>query len=333
MKLHVCSMLSLGFVILLSINSYGEKLKKVREFTRESDQKSLSAYVVSYDGKEVTLQVVGKKRYSFESSVFIEDDRKYLEEWRYKSRGLVAPSELDPRIKPGETFRVEMPDLAKTFTGKTAGFTVSIPTDFNYPEPVPVLVFLNGGSGDENIKGAKSIADVKRYVLVSFPYTSEIQKDGPLGQIESNMKLIESYHGAMLEKLQTLIPNLSPTHRIIAGSSNGAHIVGSALVMDWDCYLNFFRSFMLWEGGGSISRNFKAAKGKRYCSWAGWGSDSESKLFAMGVAKAMDDSRMLVTQEEVSGAGHGMNKNVSMAMRKWVLEVAEPALDKMAEAP
>jgi hypothetical protein len=50
----------------------------------------------------------------------------------------------------------------------------------------------------------------------------------------------------------------------------------------------------------------------------------------MGIAEAMDDSRMRVTKEEVKTAGHPMNKDVHIAIRCWLSEVAEPTLDKMA---
>jgi|GEM_PF-2235436 len=331
MKSSIYSILCVILIpCFLSVDAYGENPEKIRDFTRASDQKTMQASVFAHNGEKVTLQVVGKKRYTLDPAIFIEADQKYLQDWLWRSRGIPLPSELDPRIKPGATFRVEMPDLANTFTGKSAGFTVSIPTIFNYPDPLPLLVFLNGGSGNESLAAAKSIADAKRYVLVSFPFTSEIKKDGALGHVKSNMKLIEAYHEAMLERLKTLIPNLSQTHRVVAGSSNGAHIVGSAIAMDWDCYLDFFRAFIVWEGGGSLSKNFKAAKGKRYCSWVGWGAKSTSKDFAVGIAEAMDDSRMRITKEEVKTAGHGMNKDAQMAIRSWLSEVAEPTLDKMA---
>ncbi len=313
-------------VILFSSSAYGE----TREFTRESDQKKLTATVITHDGKKVTLQLENNKKFTLDPTIFVEADQQYLSDWLSRSRGNIPAGDLDPRIKPGATFRVEMPELAKTFTGKPAGFTISIPMNFNYPDPLPLLVFLNGGSGDDGLGAAENIADASRYLLVSLPYTSEIKKDGPLGHIKSNMELIEAYHAAMLERLVILVPNISKTHRVIGGSSNGAHIVGSAIAMDWDCYLKFFRGFIVWEGGGSLSRDFSAAKGKDYCNWVGWGAKSTSKEFAMGVAEAMDDSRMRVTKEEIASAGHGMNGDAQAAMRKWLVEVAEPAFEEMA---
>ncbi|MBK1789726.1 hypothetical protein [Persicirhabdus sediminis] len=329
MKSNIWS-ISLSLLALFMI--LGAEVKgqaAVRDFTRATDQKTIKATIVSVDETQVTLQVLGKKRYTFAMDTFIEEDQEYIKNWVFKSQGIPQPSDLDPRVKPGASFRVEMPELAKTYTGKTAGFSISIPDNFKYPDPVPVLVFLNGGSGNDSLGAAKSIADPSRYVLVSFPYTSEIAKDGALGSDSGNMKLIEAYHAAMLERLTTLIPNLSKTHRIIAGSSNGAHIIGSAIAMDWDCYMDYFKAFMLWEGGGSISRDFRAAKGKQYCCWVGWGGKSESKAFTIGVADAMESSRVQVTKEGIATAAHGMNDDAKSAAKRWLTEVAMPALDQM----
>jgi hypothetical protein len=323
------------FMILsaLSLNtlSFGQEPDSDRVFTRMSDNKTVVARIVSYDGKKVILKVKGSREFTFDPAIFINADRNHLDDWLLASRGMPARSDLDTRIKPGTSFRVEMPGLAPTYSKQPAGFTVSIPPDYSYPDPVPLLVFLNGASGNESLDAAKAITEGKSYVLVSLPFTSEIKKDGPLGQSKENMELIEAYHEAMLKELQTLVPNLSETHRVLAGSSNGAHIIGAAIAMDWDCYLDFFRGFVLWEGGGSISRDFKADKGKGYCSWVGWGGKSEFKDFTVGVAEAMDDSRMDLTKEEIGSAGHGMNKDAQLAVRKWLSEVAEPAFLRMSE--
>ena len=273
----------------------------------------------------MTLQLAGGKKYTFDPAIFIEEDQDFIQSWRFLSRGLLPPDELDERIKPGATFRVEMPELANTYSEQPAGFTISIPQSFNYPDPAPLLVFLNGGSGNESLKSAKSSSDPEKYIIVSFPYTSEINKDGPLGQSKSNMRLIESYHEKMLERLKELVPNISESQRIIAGSSNGAHILGSAIAMDWDCYLNYFRGFILWEGGGIISNDFKAVKGSKYVVWVGWGEKSEARDFVINIANSMEESRVEVTKEEVKGAGHGMHKNTHEAIKNWISNVAEPA--------
>ncbi|MFC5049315.1 hypothetical protein ACFPK9_01595 [Rubritalea spongiae] len=308
----------------LGLHAIGAPDDEVRSFTRSSDNKSIEAHVVSYDGKQVVLAVQGKKNYTFDSAIFTEDDQQYFQKWVYTSKGMPAPNELDPRIKPSATFRVEMPNLAQTYTNKPAGFTISLPPNYSYPEATPLLVFLNGGTGSESLKQAKTIAGSMGYILVSLPYTSEIDKDGPLGNSEKNMELIEAYHSVMLERLRKLVPNLSQTHRVIVGSSNGAHIIGSAIAMDWDCYLDYFNAFALWEGGGSISRNFKAARGKEYQVWVGWGEKSEFKDFTIGVAEAMDESRVNVTQQAVKTAGHGLNKEATLLIKEWLKKIAEP---------
>lgn len=318
-------------VFSLSLYATSAPISKVRYFTRASDKRRIQARVVSYDGEQVVLKVVGKKNYTFDPSIFIKEDQEYVENWIYISQGLPQPSELDKRIKPGASFRVEMPNLAKTFTKKTAGFTVHLPIDYKYPNPTPLLVFLNGGSGNEGLTQAKKITLSKGYVLVSLPFTSEIQKDGPLGRSEKNMNLIELYHTAMLQKLDKVIPNLSHHQRVIVGSSNGAHIIGSALAMDWDCYLTFFNAFALWEGGGSISRDFKAARGKKYQTWVGWGGKSNFKDFTINIAEAMEESRVQVTKKSVETSGHGMNMDAILAIREWLINTAEPHMQNKTQ--
>ena len=303
--------------------AFSTPVSEVRSFTRESDKKSIKAKIISYDGNQLVLRVIGKKNYTFDPTIFIEEDQQYIENWVYTSQKIPLPSELDKRIKPDTTFRVEMPNLAKTYSNQTAGFTVYLPADYEYPKPIPLLVFLNGGDGKDGVKQARKITESKGYVLVSLPYTSEINKDGPLGQVEKNMDLIESYHAAMLKKLDELIPNLS-NNKVITGSSNGAHIVGSALVMGWDCYLTYFNAFALWEGGSSISRNFKAVKNKKYQVWVGWGGKSDSKNFTINIANSMEESGVKLTRQEIETAGHGINNDVISAIRYWLVNTVEP---------
>ena len=50
----------------LSLHAISVPISEVRSFTRASDKKTLDASIVSYDGKQVTLKIAGKKNHTLD---------------------------------------------------------------------------------------------------------------------------------------------------------------------------------------------------------------------------------------------------------------------------
>jgi len=303
----------------------------IRAFTRSSDGKTLDAFVVAHDGQQVTIQVAGRKQFTLEPSVFSEEDQVYLKNWLLKSKGMPALGELDERVKPGATFRVHLPEWEKTKQGSPGGFSLSIPKDYQYPEPVPLLVFLQGGKGSDKLNRVPPIVDKTKYLVAAFPFPKSLSYNEPVANAPRDQLLaIEAYHTEFLEELRRLVPNISMSHRFIAGSSNGAHTIGSALVMDWEAYTEYFRGFILWEGGGcSVGNDYRAARGKDKVLWLGWGEKSEFKDYAKARGKEIEDARAEITLEGIADAKHGPSANTWKAVKQWIDTTAEEKLSEM----
>lgn len=323
---------NIGWIIVwLATSCFAETKPEIRTFTRASDGRSLDAFVVSHDGEKVTIQIAGRKQFTLEPSIFSSEDQTYLKNWFLESKGMPPLDGLDERIKPGAEFRVELPGLEKTkHDGAPAGFTLRIPEKFVYPAPVPLMVFLAGGKGNHRINGGQRMAfDEEEYVLASFPYPENLKAMVPNAP-EEQLKYIEDYHSAFIDELRRLVPNISESHRFIVGTSNGAHTIGCSLVMDWKAYTDFFRGYVLWEGGGcSLGANYRAARDKKKIFWVGWGEDSNYKRYAQTKAEEIESSGGRVWKEGVAGAGHGPTDGTWEAIKKWIESVAEKELEAM----
>lgn len=225
---------------------------------------------------------------------------------------MVAAAE--PAVVPGEVLTLEFPDLPKMHGDLAAACEVSIPKNYDPSKPVPLLVWFTGGKGSNRVAGANGLVDFDRFVVVAFPYPNghdmrQVIKDG-------GMETVRAYHQAMMGRVTALVPNIDPRVRIVAGTSNGAHLIGSALSLEWVGFADYFTLFVLHEGGTSASGKYPGAKDKRLLVI--WGEKSEALKWQLVFNWRIGQPGALVSYHSVPDAGHGLTPGGREMIHRWI---------------
>jgi hypothetical protein len=187
-------------------------------------------------------------------------------------------AEPAPELMPGSTFTIEFPALPPTFAdlmdhnGVKPRMTVFLPFNYDPHGKHPLLIFLNGGSGGTggNPGVARSLCEGKDFVCVGLPlFKEKVDPPAPgngLARIlirNPDCKFAWPLYKPMLAKLEELVPNIDPAHRVLGGFSNGAHAT-SGLIDESDGEVaRRFSAFFFVEGGGKLER-YDLLKGKAF---------------------------------------------------------------------
>jgi hypothetical protein len=180
-------------------------------------------------------------------------------------------------LTPGSTFTVTFPELPPTFYAVVqkkdvrAQMTVFLPVNYDPGGKFPLLIFLGGGDGGVggNPGVARSLCQGKDFICVSMPLfkAADFKVDKPnvpgAGFVmrAEDGKYMWPFFKTMLEKLDGVVPNIAPAHRILGGFSNGAHAT-AALIDESDGEVaRRFSAFLLVEGGGRL-RHYDLLKNK-----------------------------------------------------------------------
>lgn len=240
------------------------------------------------------------------------------------SKGLVAdhasqlkgkPAIPDPRVIPGKKIFLSFPELGASNQSDPAKIQIRIPENYKADQPVPLILFMAGGEGSENCDGASAFVDPQNYILVAFPYSKKYPSPMKACIAGQTDELI-AFQKPMLERLKLLVPNSDPLNRVVVGTSNGAHSIAVASCDGWDEFTDFFSAYVMHEGGGSKSGNFKALKRKDV--YVMMGADSTNRAFAEGIAKAVEKSNPRVETYATPGEGHGIGDKSREAAKAWI---------------
>jgi predicted peptidase len=144
--------------------------------------------------------------------------------------------------------------------------TVLLPRNFDPARKHPLLVYLNGGDGGngDTLGVARGISSQQDFVCVSMPLFKADKPWTPgFGyiMIEPDGKYMWPFFKTMLDKVEALVPNIDPAHRVLGGFSNGAHAT-AALIDGSDGEVSrLFSAFLFVEGGGKL-KHYDWLKGK-----------------------------------------------------------------------
>ncbi len=230
---------------------------------------------------------------------------------------LVLPASGES-VVPGEVLALEFPELGEMHGNLPAVCEVSVPKGYDPQKPSPLLVWFAGGKGSHRVEGARGLVDFDRFVVVALPYPNghdmrKVIKDGGL-------EAVRTFHQAMMARVLALIPNIDPNVRVVAGTSNGAHLIGSALSLGWDEFTDYFTLFVLHEGGSAASNKYPGAKDKRLLVI--WGEQSEARRWQSWFNWRIGQSDARVSYHSIPVAGHGLNARGREMIRSWIEEMA-----------
>lgn len=236
--------------------------------------------------------------------------------WESQSQG--KPAIHDPRVIPGKKISLSFPELGASNQSDPARIQIRIPENYKADQPVPLALFLGGGAGSDNCDALNSFVDSKDYILVAFPYSKAYSSPMKAYHAGHSKELI-AFQKPMLERLQALVPNSDPDHRVVIGTSNGAHSIGVASCDGWDEFTDFFSAYVLHEGGGSQSGNFKNLKRKNV--YVMMGDSSPNKAFAESIARSVEKSNSKAETYSAPGEGHGMGDDSRRAAKAWIEKI------------
>ena len=243
--------------------------------------------------------------------------------------GRPAAKEVGPQIKPGGTFTIRFPDMPPTLAdlldhnGVKPMMTVSLPANYDPARKHPLLIFLNGGTGGTggNASIARKLTEDKDFICVGVPLFKE-KVDAPTPDNGLSRILIRNpdcryawpFYREMLAKLEELVPNIDPAHRILGGVSNGAHAT-SGLIDESDGEVaRRFSAFFFVEGGGKLER-YELLKGKPFLMV--YGSD-KSQRRAREIFEAAKAAGSKATLYGMNDVGHAFPESEFPAVRAWL---------------
>lgn len=183
------------------------------------------------------------------------------------------------RLAADASISFSFPDMPPTFhdivTGRNdqARMTIYLPRNYDPARKHPLLVYLNGGDGgDGSALGiARSITGQQDFVCVNMPLfrapgyqpTKPGSPGGNFIITEPDGRSMWPHFKAMMDKLESMVPNLDPSHRVIGGSSNGAHTIAALIDGSDGDLCKIFSAFLFVEGGGKLV-HYEHLKGKLF---------------------------------------------------------------------
>lgn len=234
-----------------------------------------------------------------------------------------------PQLAPGSTFTIQFPELPPTFadlldhTGIKPQMTVFLPQNYDPNRKHPLLIFLNGGNGGNggNPSVARALSEERDFVCVGVPlFKEQVAPPTPGNSLERilmrnpDCKFAWPLYKTMLAKLEELVPNIDPAHRILGGFSNGAHTTAGLINESDGEVARRFSAFFFVEGGGKLQR-YDLLKGKAF-------------LMAYGSEKSHPRAQQICDAAKAAGANtnllgmnigrHAFPESADPAVRAWL---------------
>lgn len=178
-----------------------------------------------------------------------------------------APAKLQTEepfeLQPGALLQLKFPDLPPTLAAlssedkQPALLTAVLPENYSADRKFPIFLYLHGGAGGRGSEGdlalGRSVIGSKDYICVVMPlFKQKLDITEPARGLMVSMDdigVISTSYRAMLEKLKTVVPNITSEGSVLGGHSNGAHTTGVLLAGQDSFTLESFDTFYLHEGG------------------------------------------------------------------------------------
>jgi hypothetical protein len=181
-----------------------------------------------------------------------------------------------PSLVPGAKFTAKFQELPPTLFDLwnkqtiAPAMTVFLPRNYDPQRKHPLLVFLNGWDGGDaaNPGVARALSEELDFICVALPLFKEsIDPAAPANTPpviiirDADGRYAWPLYRTMLARLDELVPNIDPAHRVLGGFSNGAHMTGELIDQSDGEIARLFSAFFMVEGGGR-TQGFGLIKGK-----------------------------------------------------------------------
>ncbi len=282
---------------------------------RDREGTPIRAELQSVDGDQVSILGSNGKPYTVSIQVFSDADQAYIRKWQ-EERSKPA----DDRVKPGAAIRLTFPNLPPDRRDQPAEVNLRIPDNYDASRPVPLIVWLGGGEGGNQFGPCTALVDRTEFVMAGLPFPKGADNPNQANMVGQFDEIWE-YHETMLQEIQTMIPNLDPRLRIIAGFSNGAHAIDGMLSEERD-FRDFFTAYVLIEGGNGDGSYRQVRDRPIYVAWGTQGNTNQSG--GQAVAKKAERAGMQLVWHAMEGVGHQFPAEEKALVREWLAKSVIP---------
>ncbi|MEN6546569.1 MAG: redoxin domain-containing protein [Armatimonadia bacterium] len=253
-----------------------------------------------------------------------------------------AATATAPRLAPGGWFTIAFPEMPPTLFAlwnkrtDPAQMTVFLPRNYDPQREHPLLILLNGSDGGNasNPTLARMLSDEQDFICVALPlFKVNLDPAGsgkPLMIVRTpDGQYSWPFYRTMLARLEQLVPNIDPNHRILGGFSNGAHATAALLDGSDGEVARLFSAFMFVEGGGGLER-YDLLKGKPFLMLS---SNAKSLPRATEISEAAKAAGAQTTLVFEDIGQHGFPPASYPAVKKWLRAAADLPEAGTAAAP
>ena len=233
-------------------------------------------------------------------------------------------SEPAARLVAGGTVTIAFPEMPPTFYAVfekkdvKAQMTVFLPRNYDPGRKHPLLIFLNGwdGGAASNPGVARALSQEQDFICAGVPLFKTTDPNAPGGFImnASDARYMWPFFRTMLARLEALVPNIDPLHRVLGGFSNGAHAAQGLLDESDGEIARRFSAFFFVEGGGRMQR-YDSLKGKPFLMVS---SSEKSRPRAQQICDAAKAAGALATLVAVDVGKHDFPATAYPAVRVWL---------------
>ena len=226
-----------------------------------------------------------------------------------------------PKLTPENIFTVSFPEMPPTFYALEqkkdvqAQMTVCLPANYDAARKHPLFIFLNGGDGGAGVDlgVARTLTQEREFICVSVPLFKASESKGFVLSAPDG-RYMWPFFKAMLEKLEELVPNIDPAHRVLGGFSNGAHATAALIDGSDGEVARRFCAILLVEGGGKL-RHYDMLKGKPFLMVS---SNAKSRPRAQEICDLAQAAGALVTFAFHDVGKHDFPVGAYPAVREWL---------------
>ena len=131
---------------------------------------------------------------------------------------------------------------------------------------------------------------------------------------DADAKYMWPFFQTMLAKLEALVPNIDPAHRVLGGSSNGAHATAGLLDQSEGEVARRFSAILFAEGGGRLQQ-YDRLKGKPFLMFS---SNAKSRPRAQAICDAAKAAGAVATLLFVDVGQHAFPAAAYPGIREWL---------------
>jgi len=236
-------------------------------------------------------------------------------------------AESPPELRPGGRFAVRFLEMPPTFYALdqkkhvAAQMTICLPTNYDPARKHPLFIFLTGGNGGTggNPEVASAITEGRDFICVSVPLfrapeSQAMTRSGMVILTAADGRYMWPFFRTMLGRLEEIVANIDPAHRVLGGFSNGAHAAAALLEASDGEVARRFSAFFFGEGGGKL-QHFELLRGKPFLMLS---SNAQSRPRAQEICDAAREAGALTAFVFEDVGRHAFPPSAYPAVRAWL---------------